>query len=416
VIEIVSIGAELLSGQTVNTNASFIAKTLLEEGYGVERVTTVPDRHDDLKEGIEAAMKRAPLVITTGGLGPTRDDITRHTLAEIFETELIYDEKVGADLKKRYGEKLETLQDQATVIKGAEVLHNPLGTAPGFILKKGKKTVVVLPGVPIQMQEMLKKTVIPYLIREIPREHFQHALYLFLLSEQHVDPFLRSLEKEYPEIEIGICPSYGTLSLYLYTKASSKDEADRKFQPVLSALRSKFKEHLFSETHGQIEYAIHETFITQKKTLAFAESCTGGRMAARITQISGASEYFLGSLVTYSNHLKQAALQVKGSTLKAHGAVSREAVIEMLQGTLALTNADYAVAVSGVAGPTGGSEEKPVGTIWGAIGQKGGEIYVTKFLSKGKEKRDIVIEYSTTLLLSHLWRFVCLSIPPFEER
>lgn len=413
-IEIVSIGAELLTGQTLNTNAATLAKALLKEGYSVQRVVTVADRHDAIKEAIEAAMSRAPFVITTGGLGPTRDDITRRTLAEVFETKLTYDEGVARELKKRYGDNLETLKDQATVIQGAEIVPNPLGTAPGFLLKKGGKTVAVLPGVPVQMEGMLHETVLPYLIREMPREHFQKALYLLLMSEQHVDPYLRELEIEHPQVDIGICPAYGTLSLYLQTQATSQEAADAIFAPVLEALRTKFKDRVFSETEGQIESAVHETLRAAKKTLALAESCTGGRMAARLTQISGASDYFLGSLVTYSNHLKEAVLQVSAQTLQEHGAVSEETVREMLHGTLALSGADYAVAVSGVAGPTGGTPEKPVGTVWGGIATKEGGMFVTQFLAKGKEKRSLVIEYSVTFLLGHLWRFVKLGIPPFE--
>jgi len=415
-IEIVSIGAELLTGQTINTNASVIAKALLKEGYGVKQVTTVPDKHDELKAAVLEAMERTPVVITTGGLGPTGDDITRHTLAEVFGSELSLNPSVAADLEKRYGNQLETLEDQATVIEGAEVIYNTIGTAPGFILTKEGKTVIVLPGVPVQMQEMLEKKVIPYLTKRMPREHFQHALFLFLMSEQHVDPYLRSLEKQHPNVEFGICPSYGTLSIYLQAQAQSQEEAEKIFAPVLQALRQKFKERIFSEQYHDIEYAVHEQFISRKLTLACAESCTGGRIASRLTQISGSSDYFLGSLVTYSNEMKTAVLNVQPKTLQEHGAVSSETVVEMVHGTLALTAADYAVAVSGVAGPTGGTKDKPVGTVWGAIGQKDGEIFAAQLPMKGKQKRLTAIDYSTTYILAHLWRYIQFNLPPFEER
>ncbi|WP_420421395.1 CinA family nicotinamide mononucleotide deamidase-related protein [Simkania sp.] len=414
-IEIVSIGAELLTGQTVNTNASVIAKALLKRGFGISHVTTVPDHHNPMKKAIEEAMSRASVVITTGGLGPTGDDITRSTLAEIFESELVHDAKVATELEKRYGKDLETLADQATVIKGAHVIPNPIGTAPGFILKKGEKTVIVLPGAPVQMQEMLEKSVIPYLEETHKRHLFQHAVYLFLMSEQHVDPFLRAMEEKHPKVEFGVCPSYGTLSIYLRAHAESQDEAEERFAPILFALREKFKHRIFSEKYHDIEYAVHEQFIARGLTLACAESCTGGRIAARLTKISGCSDYFLGSLVTYSNQMKTSVLNVNPETLHAHGAVSRETVIEMVQGTLSVSGADYAVAVSGITGPTGGTQEKPVGTVWGAIGHKKGDVFAGLLSLKGTRKRSTLIEYSATYLLSHLWRYIQFDIPPFEE-
>ena len=316
-IELISIGAELLTGQTVNTNASFIAKSLLAEGYKVARVATVTDQRDALKKAILQAMKRSKVLIMTGGLGPTGDDITREVLAEIFEKQLIYDKAVALDLKKRYGEGLETLEDQATVIEGSTILRNSFGTAPGFILKKEKSIVFVLPGVPHQMQEMLRSYVIPHLLQEVPQEYFHHALYLSLISEQKVDPYLRELEQKYPGVEIGICPGYGTLSIYLLAYAPSKGKAIEFLKPILSELRAKFKDRIFSETDSRIEHAIHETFIAKNKTFACAESCTGGKIASRLTEISGSSDYFLGSLVTYSDGLKQSVLQVKRETLEA---------------------------------------------------------------------------------------------------
>lgn len=413
-IEIVSIGAELLTGQTVNTNASVISKALLKHGYAVNQVTTVPDHHTSLKTAIEEAMKRASVVITTGGLGPTGDDITRRTLAEVFKSQLVHSPEVAAELEKRYGKELETLADQATVIKGAHVIPNPLGTAPGFILKKDKKTVIVLPGVPLQMQEMLEKSVIPY-IEETQKKHlFQHALYLFLMSEQHVDPFLRFLEEKHPKVEFGICPSYGTLSIYIRAHASSPKEAEEVFAPILFELREKFKHRIFSEKYHDIEHAVHEQFIARGMTLACAESCTGGRIASRLTKISGSSDYFLGSLVTYSNQMKIAALGVKPETLQQHGAVSRETVIEMAQGVLSVSGADYALSVSGIAGPTGGTQEKPVGTVWGAIASKNGTMFSGLMALKGTRKRATLIEYSSTYLLAHLWRYIQFDIPPFE--
>ena len=408
-LEILSIGNELLSGRTVNTNASLISRTVQSEGFTVDRITVLPDETALLKAGIEAAMKRCPFVITTGGLGPTGDDLTRDVVAEIFGAPLIFNEEIYTDLIKRYGPH-EAHRHQATVPKGAQILWNHLGTAPGFILKNATSSVIVLPGVPAQMKDMLRRDVLSFLKKEATPNHKQQALFLCLLSESAVDPYLRTLEKETSNIQIGICPSYGTLSIYLSTQDPKQD-----LQPLADKIAAKFSPYFFSTTSNQIETALHETLIARRKTLALAESCTGGKMAARLTAISGASDYFLGSIVSYSNRLKESALDVSAETLEKHGAVSQETVTEMVQGTLKLTGADYAIAVSGVAGPTGGTKEKPVGTVWGAIGEKDGSIYTNQFAAKGKGRRDLVIDYSATFLFSMLWRYLSHQIPPFEH-
>lgn len=408
-LEILSIGNELLAGHTINTNASSIARTLQPEGYSIERVTVLPDEIKTLKQGIEAAMQRSRFVITTGGLGPTGDDLTRDLVAEIFGASLVYDEAIAADLEKRFGPH-RTHRHQATVPAGAQILPNRLGTAPGFILENNHNAVIVLPGVPAQMEDMLQSDVLPFLKKHASPSHKEQALFLCLLSESEVDPYLREIEKENPGVQIGICPSYGTLSVYLKTQ-----NLKQNLTPIANQITSRFSTQCFSSESNKIEGALHKTLIQKKKTLALAESCTGGHMAARLTAISGASDYFLGSIVSYSNHVKQSVLGVSSETLTKHGAVSKETVTEMVQGTLKLSGADYAIAVSGVAGPTGGTPDKPVGTVWGAIGEKDGKIFTHQFQAKGRGKRALVIDYSTTYLLSMLWRYLIHHIPPFEK-
>lgn len=413
-IEIISIGTELLTGQTINTNASTIAKILLRKGYEVEQITTIPDKGAILEETIIASMKRASFIILTGGLGPTTDDITRATLAKIFDKKLRQDNELAANLERQYGNACESLTNQATIIEGVEIMPNKIGTASGFILEKGTVKVFALPGVPIEMQEMLEKSVIPSLAQVTSPEYFQRTLFLFLILENRVDPHLRQLEKKYPHVEFGLCPSHGTLSIYLKLKAQTSKEAEEKFKPILQELRTRYKKNIFSEKDNTIESAIHKQFISRKLTLACAESCTGGLMSSRLTQISGSSNYFLVGLVTYSNQMKTTILNVNPRTLEKHGAVSCETVVEMVKGTLALSKADYAISISGIAGPTGGSKEKPIGTIWGAIGKKDSTIF-TKQLTLKRKKRSTIIDYSTTYLLSHLWRYIQFDIPPFEE-
>ncbi len=414
VIEIISIGSELLTGQTINTSASVIATLLVREGYLVKQITTIPDEQNALKEALHRAAQRVPFIMMTGGLGPTEDDITRQTLAEFFKCSLKKDDTLAFDLIKRYGKELQTLEDQATVIEGATIMPNLFGTAPGFLLKKGKTTVLAFPGVPHQMREMLEKYGIPYLSRVASKAYFQQSLFLFSIAEKSVDLTLQYLKQKYPHLEYGLCPSRGTLSIYLKVKASSQKEASEKLAPILSDLRARYTQKIFSETDRRIEYAVQTQFIKNHITLACAESCTGGRISSRLTQISGSSQYFLGGLVAYSDKIKQTALKVDSKTIDKYGAVSRETVLEMVQGILALFGSDYAIAVSGIAGPEGGSREKPVGTIWGSIGTKKGDLFKALIPLKEKQPREVLIDLSATYLLSHLWRYVQFQIPPFS--
>ncbi|MCB1107055.1 MAG: nicotinamide-nucleotide amidohydrolase family protein [Chlamydiia bacterium] len=404
-IEIISIGNELLAGHTMNTNASKIAQALLPHGFSVDRITTLPDQLPSLKEGIQEAMERASFLIITGGLGPTGDDLTRGVMAELYQTTLEHSEKIAADLIRRFGKELPTLSDQAMVLKGATIIPNPLGTAPGFILE-GKSVAIVLPGVPSQMEVMLNE-VVKYLEKKTSKNHYVETLYLALLSEQEVDPYLRKLEQENPGIDIGICPGYGTLSIYFHGRKK------KKLIPVRNQIAKHFHTHVYSTTDKRIEVALHEWMVKHQKTLAAGESCSGGHLAATLTALPGASDYFLGSIVSYSNHLKKTALNVSPKTLETKGAVSKETVIEMGEGVKKLTGADYIITLSGIAGPTGGTSDKPVGTIWSTI-QTPEKTYVGLIpLKPSAKKRSILIRYSVTYLLASLYRYLTYNIEPY---
>lgn len=406
-LEILSIGNELLSGHTINCNAAEIAQALLPHGFSVDKVTLLPDERALLKKGIEEAMKRSSFVITTGGLGPTGDDLTRDVVAEVFHTTLIHDEAVAASLIQRFGENFPTLEDQSRVPKGATLIPNPLGTAPGFILEGEEATVFVLPGVPAQM-EMMLPSVIAYLEQQNIKSHYVFPLYLCLLSEQQVDPYLRVLEKKHPEVTLGICPGYGTLSVY----AQGKDQ--KELLSIRDQVAQKFETHVFSSTSKHIEKALQQWMVDHKKTLAAAESCTGGQLAARLTKHPGSSDYFLGSIVSYSNHLKEAALKVSKKTLQTEGAVSQAVAIEMVEGVQKLTGANYAIATSGIAGPDGGTVEKPVGTVWSAIATPEKTYAGLIPIKKSTQKRSLVIGYTVTYLLATLYRYVNFNAAPYD--
>lgn len=365
-IELVTIGDEILRGQTVNTNTAEIGRRLTEGGWKVVRQTALPDDPEVLKSGLLEALSRTSLVITTGGLGPTLDDLTVATAKQLFPTP-------------------------------GEELPNTVGSAPGFLFTEGKKALFLLPGVPEEMRVMLEKSLLPYLHRHFPPppKLYSTALHFYLLSETKVDPILRSLKDRF-SLDIGIYPSYGTLTVTL--RGADVSHVEKAKEEVAKA----FQEQLLPT--GKLSESLGLWLQEHKATFAFAESCTGGFMASQITQIPGASTYFLGSLVTYANELKESLLDVSPNTLKAHGAVSEPTVQEMWQGLMKKTGADYGVAVSGIAGPGGATPQKPVGTICYALGKKGSTPEVGTFHVKGD--RQAVILRTTQRLFAYLWRYV----------
>ena len=417
IIEILSIGSELLSGKTVNRNATTIAQVLLQHGYKVSRVTALPDTIEVLIDAMRQMLNRADLVIATGGLGPTQDDQTRMAVAQLTQKPLVTDVNTLDALKKRYGSEEGILRHQASFPEGATVLTNPIGTAVGFSIKVGKNLLVALPGVPIEMKVMLQEHVLPLVARTMPKQYEQQALFFCLRREFQFDAYLRKLEKKYSSVEIGICPSYGIVAIYLTTRAKTESVAAvSMLEDVAAEVKNLFPTHCFSSESIQVEIALQRELMKKKKTFATAESCTGGRLASRITALPGISEVFVGGIVAYSNELKEMALNVSRETLISKGAVSRETVVEMTAGALKKTTADYVLTTSGIAGPDGGTLDKPVGTIWVALGCKEKKIYSHCLRLPEKWQRDHMIEYVTTYLFASLWRYLAYQVIPFQEK
>lgn len=406
-IELISIGDELLKGMVVNTNTVFLSRQLKQQGYSVSRQTTLPDESKSLKKGFEEAMQRADLVIVTGGLGPTLDDRTRQIAADLFHSDFHFNQEVADDIQRRFGTTIVSMEDQATVPSKAKILPNRVGTAPGLLFTEKGKILILLPGVPKEMEPLFLEEVLPFIEKRWPLEEEKESTQLFfcLVHESLLDPYLRELSQRYPLVEAGIYPSHGTLGVALQSNDKEQLFLFRK------ELLYHFGAYQYVSKNGKIEEAVHDWFLQHRRKLAFAESCTGGMLATHLTALSGASEYFLGSFVMYSNEMKEHILNVSLKTLQAHGAVSAETVREMLEAVFRKTSADYAIAVSGIAGPTGGSEEKPVGTIWAAIGERGKAPDVGTFRAKGN--RQTIILSTTNSLLSALWRKAEKGVPAF---
>lgn len=400
-IEIVAIGNEILSGFIVNSNASYISQELLKAGYQVSRHSVLPDSAVRLRQGLKEALERNQLVITTGGLGPTCDDITRSVAAELFQSDFQYNEQLGEELRRRYPNCLETLENQATVPTKAKLLKNEAGTAPGFIFNSANSTLVLLPGIPAEMKAMFPQ-VLAHLSEHLPiaAQSYCKRLNLFNVTEASADPILRKLQDKFSTINFGIYPAQGILGIHLTILSRDKTAALSQLELAYKAITSEFPGLLFESGSRKIEEALHQRFIEKKLTLSAAESCTGGSFSARLTQLPGASHYFIGSIVSYSNEMKSHWLGVSEQLLKEKGAVSAEVVTQMLKGLLAQTRTDYGVAVSGIAGPEGGTADKPVGTIWCAVGKRGEEPRVWKLQAYGT--REMIIERSVNALIAEL--------------
>jgi len=366
-IEIVAIGNEVLAGMILNCNATYLSEKLEDEGWQIHRHTVLPDDPGSITLGLQEALNRSLFVINTGGLGPMIDDITLPCAENIFD-------------------------------QTPQTIHNLVGSSSGFLFRSTHKTLILLPGVPQEMESIFEQSVMPFLRPPFPIENkrFQKTTYFSLIKELDIDPFIRNLKARYPKIDCGIYPGFGVLPL----KLRSYDQA--LLEQVDLQIEREFKAHIFHSKSGKLEEAIQDWFISHKKTLACAESCTGGSLASHLTAIAGSSDYFLGSLVTYSNELKCRLLGVSSETLCSKGAVSEEAVMEMVEGLLKVTKADWGIAVSGIAGPGGGTPENPVGTIWYAIGEKGQKPIAGTLFARGT--RQMIILQTVNKVLGLLWK------------
>lgn len=371
---LVNIGDELLIGQVVNTNAAFIGQQMAMAGFPLTDVITIGDDGENIRQTLERAFQKTDVVIMTGGLGPTRDDITKKVICEIFQRELVIDEKVlhhVTDLFAARGMELtETNRQQAAVPEGSTVLFNTLGTAPGLWLEKEDKVLVILPGVPFEMEKLIKDEVLPRLQE---RDHQHHAiLYKVLqctnITESGLSDLLTVYEDQLPaELKLVYLPKPGIIRLRLTGQSDDREALTVTLNEQFEKLKNIVGEYAFTDEDIEMQEVVGRLLLKTGRQLATAESCTGGRIANLITSVPGSSKYFQGSMVSYSNDVKRDLLNVREDNLKRRGAVSEEVVSDMALNTMGLFDVDYAIATSGIAGPDGGTVEKPVGTVWIAV-------------------------------------------------
>ena len=399
---IITIGDELLIGQTIDTNSAWMAQELNKIGIWVKRRVAVGDVWDDIWKALDEESKESEVILITGGLGPTADDITKPLLCKYFGGQMIVNEKVLQFVKEIFTQlkrpMLERNLKQAEVPDVCTILHNSRGTAPGMLFRKDGRLFISLPGVPYEMKGLIADEVLPLLKKEFILPAIVHkTLFTAGQGESFIAESIKDFEASLPsQIKLAYMPAYGMVRLRLTLTGENKEKAERAVQPYFEKLKELVREILVTDEDEDLPITIGKILKMKRKTLATAESCTGGYIAHLITSVAGASDYYKGSVVSYANETKENILGVKNETLAKTGAVSEEVVIQMVKGTLYELNTDYAIATSGIMGPGGGSEEKPVGTVWVAVGNNN-KIESRKFLFRFDRERNIIQTSLTAL-------------------
>ncbi len=372
-IEIVAVGDELLSGATVDSNAATIARTLEPLGLRVTRKTTVGDCAADIAGAVGAALERCGAVITTGGLGPTRDDVTRNAVAGVFGRELEFREDLWQALERRWARRgviPQTNRVQAEVPAGAEVFRNPRGTAPGIAIADDERGLcIMLPGPPHEMENILAESVVPFLAARVAgaaRRPFRRQLRTTGIAESAIAERVGDKLDDLP-LEVAFLPKVDGNDIRVTGWATDGLAIAGALDDALGRLRKILGIHVYSEGDVDLAQVVGDLLRQRRLTVAVAESCTAGLIAKRLTEPAGASDYFWGGMIVYADAGKVEMLGVSADTLARHGAVSEETAREMAVGACRRSGADASIAVTGIAGPTGGTEEKPVGTVWLAV-------------------------------------------------
>lgn len=363
--EIITIGDELLIGQVVDTNSAWIAEKLNEYGIELYQITSVHDSREHIIAALDEAFSRADIILTTGGLGPTKDDITKHVLCEYFGTHLIEDVRVRAHIEQLYANRPEVLNrltaTQWLVPEKAEILENRVGSAPLMVFHHGKQILASMPGVPYEMKVAMEEQILPYIGRATANI-IHRTLQVTGIPESSLAILLEEYEASMPStLHLAYLPKDGIIRLRLSSYGDlSEDEMNHWF----NELKHLTKEYLIAETDEPLEVIVGKMLTERHQTIATAESCTGGKLAALLSKHPGSSAFYYGSVVSYDNSVKEHLLEVPAEIIKAHGVVSEEVVCIMTESIRKQIGTDFAIATSGIAGPTGGSKTKPVGTVW----------------------------------------------------
>ena len=407
---IITIGDELLIGQVIDTNSAWMAQQLNKSGIRVNRRVAVGDVWDEIWNALNEESKHADIILITGGLGPTADDITKPLLCKYFGGKLTVNEQalqnVTVLFEKIFKRPLtERNIKQAEVPDVCTVIQNKRGTAPGMIFEKNGKIFISMPGVPHEMKGMMESDVIPLLSSRFEVPYITHrTLMTFGIGESMIADRIQDYEENLPaHIKLAYLPNYGMVRLRLTASGKDKQGIDQEVDNLFATLQELVSDHIVTNCDEKMEEVVAKLLAQQQKTLSTAESCTGGFIAHLLTSIPGSSVFYKGSIVSYSNEIKKELLDVMDQTLEEKGAVSEEVVIQMVKGALKQLKTDYAVAVSGIMGPDGGTPEKPVGTVWMAAGNNR-EIITQKL--HFRFERQLNIQLTAVNALNLLRKFI----------
>ncbi|MBA2613170.1 MAG: competence/damage-inducible protein A [Bacteroidetes bacterium] len=417
--EILTIGDEILIGQITNTNSVWIAQELNLIGIKIVHMASVADDEAAIVNAFNNAASRADLVFITGGLGPTKDDITKKTFSKYFNSELVLDEKVLAHVSsffiKRGKEVTEINRNQALVPKDCTVIHNPNGTAPGMWMKKENTVFISMPGVPYEMKAMMAETILPKIKSENALPHIYHKTVLTNgIGESALSEMIEVWEDNLinSNIKLAYLPQLGVVRLRLSSTGPDKEALIKNIENEIEKLKGIIDTYIFGyENYGEetpsLAEIVSQLLREKKQTIALAESCTGGYISSMLTGIAGASEVFKGAIIPYTNEAKHELLEIDEALFNSVGAVSKQCVEQLAQNVLKKFGSDFALSVSGIAGPTGGTDEKPVGTVWIAVASKE-KTLAFKFIFGDNRQRNIVM--TSNYALNTMRKFILKSL------
>ena len=389
-IEILAVGSELLSPFFQDTNSLYLTRRLNDLGLDVTRKTVVGDDFEELSGAIRIGAARSDLVLIMGGLGPTGDDITREACAAALGRKLVLKEELLVRIEERFRRRNKVMplsnRTQANILEGAEVLQNDNGTAPGQWLVHGKTRLVLLPGPPRELTAMFEASVWPRLQEWRKGATTRLIFKITGMTESEVESQISGLYPKIPELRLTILSAPGQIELHLTSFSGESSEGSAAIETLGGEIRRQLGNHIFSSAGEELEDVVGRLLREQKRTLATAESCTGGLLASRITNVPGSSDYFLEGFITYANRAKTSRLDVSAELIMERGAVSSEVARAMAAGVRTQSGADCALAVTGIAGPSGGTPEKPVGLVYTALAWEGGEDIRRNLFLGGREQ------------------------------
>lgn len=408
--EIITVGDELLIGQVVDTNSAWLGQILNKYNIKIKRIHSISDDAQEIKSCLANCLERSELIIITGGLGPTKDDITKKTLAEFFNSDMVINQSVLAQLetyfKNRGRQMLEINQMQAEVPSVCRVLTNALGTAPGMWFDSNNKVIISLPGVPFEMKHIFEHEALPLIAQQFKMPAFVHrTLVSFNVPESLLAKQIEDIEDSLPtQIKLAYLPSLNTVRLRLSGSALDNDDnIVQLLDHYVQLIKDRMGKAIVSDQDETLSQTVFNQLSQLNQTLSVAESCTGGYISHQLTQIPGASKVFVGSVISYSNSVKHHQLGVESTLFETVGAVSEQVVTQMVTGVRERLQTDYAIAISGIAGPEGGSEDKPVGTVFIGVSSAKSHV-VNRFHFSGNRMQ--IIERSNNMALAMLLEMI----------